>query len=70
MASAENGKMNHEGTTFLSEKIKYKQPARQGCCLSKHTRNCCIATALIGAIVLLLGIVVVAPGRACWRRPS
>jgi len=61
MASSQNGKHPHdEAKTFIQG--GYKDSPKQGCCHSKHTKNCCVATAIIGAIFLLLGIIVVAAG--------
>jgi len=33
-----------------------------GCCHSKHTRNCCFLVSILGALLLLLGIIVLAAG--------
>ena len=34
-----------------------------GCCHSKHTRNCCFLSCVLGSLLLLLGIVVLAAGK-------
>ena len=34
----------------------------QGCCHSKHTWNCCVATAVFGVLFLVLGIAVLLVG--------
>jgi hypothetical protein len=39
-----------------------KSVQRQGCCHSKHTKNCCVATGVFGTVVLALGIVVLVFG--------
>ena len=35
-----------------------RPPAARGCCHSKHTWNCCVATAVFGVAFLVLGVVV------------
>jgi len=55
-------KMNHaEQTGMLSGKPKAKEPS--GCCHSKHTKNCCIATGVFGALFLLLGVIILLMGK-------
>ena len=34
-----------------------------GCCYSRHTKNCCFVCCVLGALLLLLGVVVLAAGR-------
>lgn len=56
---------NGETTTFLGGNDKLGQEklfTQGGCCRSKHTKNCCLATCIIGAIFILLAIVVLASG--------
>ena len=62
-----NGNSNNlemkETTLFKDEsKVKEQNEAPKGCCRSKHTRNCCIATGIIGCVVLILGVVVMLIG--------
>jgi hypothetical protein len=49
----------HENTTFLGNKTKIEQG---GCCHSKHTRNCCFVSCVLGSLFLLLGVIVLAAG--------
>lgn len=63
MSATMNGK-HEENKTFIQGDVKYRSSPKQGCCHSLHTRNCCIATTIIGAIFLLLGIVIVAVGES------
>ena len=46
--------------TVLKASPSSKPP--QGCCHSKHTWNCCLATAVFGVIFLILCIVVLLVG--------
>jgi len=50
-----------EQTGMLSGKPKVKESP--GCCHSKHTKNCCIATGVFGAIFLLLGVIILLMGK-------
>ena len=43
-----------EQTGMLNGKPKLEKSS--GCCHSKHTKNCCIATGVFGALFLLLGV--------------
>ena len=36
-----------------------------GCCSSPHTKRCCLATGIIGAFILLVGLVLMVAGRWC-----
>ena len=47
---------------LLKDESKWKDEAPIGCCRSKHTRNCCIATGIFGCIFLVLGVVVMLAG--------
>ncbi len=54
----------HENETFLDGTKKPEPPSTSSsCCRSKHTFNCCIATAVIGGLFILLGLVAVLAGR-------
>jgi len=53
-----------EHNTFLDNSVKRTKEDRVGCCYSRHTRNCCFVSCVLGAVLLLLGIVVLAAG---WR---
>jgi len=51
-----------ENKTFLNNQVK--QPKiEKGCCYSRHTKNCCFVCCVLGAVLLLLGVVVLAAGR-------
>jgi len=50
-----------EQKTFIGEGVKYNQ---QGCCRKRPTRNCCLATGIIGGVILLIGLVVLVAGRS------
>jgi len=54
---------NGENVTFIGghnkEDLKFSQG---GCCRSKHTRNCCWVTLVLGALFILLAIIVLATG--------
>ena len=50
-----------EETCMLSGKPKVE--VSSGCCHSNHTKNCCFASSMCGAILLLLGVVVLLMGR-------
>ena len=49
-----------ENDRFLQENIPQPQT---GCCHSKHTRNCCIATAVFGVLFVILGVLVLIAGK-------
>ena len=66
-----------EQTTFISGQVKYGEGEAgevelvikqiyivniAGCCHSRPTRYCCLATAVLGCLVLVLGIVVLVAG--------
>jgi len=56
---------NGETTTFIGGKDKRDQEklfTQGGCCRSIHTKNCCLATCILGAIFILLAIIVLASG--------
>ena len=48
---------------MVHTKIKLEQASSGGCCRSKHTRNCCIATAVFGTLFVVLGVVVLLIGK-------
>jgi len=53
-----------ERSTFLGGQVKYGAAGEPlGCCQSRPTRYCCLATAVLGCLVLLLGVVVLAAGQ-------
>lgn len=52
-----------ENRTFLDNKLKSSIVEKGGCCHSKHTRNCCFLSCVLGSLLLLLGIVVLAAGK-------
>jgi len=54
-----NGKP--EQRTFIDGGVKYAD--EPGCCSSPHTKRCCLATGIIGAFVLLIGLVLMVAGR-------
>ena len=45
-------KINEKSLFTDEKKTKEVDP---GCCRNKHTKNCCIATGIIGALILTLG---------------
>ena len=51
-----------KATTLLKDETKYKEVVPTGCCRTKHTRNCCIATGVFGCVFLILGVVVMLTG--------
>jgi len=55
-----------EEAGMLSGKPKFKEPS--GCCHSKHTKNCCIATGVFGALFLVLGVVVLLMGKGMLEK--
>lgn len=55
--------VNQENRTFLDNGVKQPKMERGGCCYSKHTRNCCLVSTVLGALFLLLGVVVLAAGQ-------
>jgi len=56
--------VSQEQNTFLDNKVKRVKDEKVGCCYSRHTKNCCFVSCVVGALLLLLGIVVLAAG---WR---
>ena len=55
-----------EQTGMLTGKPKVKE--RSGCCHSKHTKNCCIATGVFGALFLVLGVVILLMGKGMLEK--
>ena len=55
-----------EQTGMLSGKPKVKESS--GCCHSKHTKNCCIATGVFGAVFLLLGVIILLMGKGMLEK--
>lgn len=53
----------HENKTFLNNQVKQPKIEKGGCCYSRHTKNCCFVCCLLGALLLLVGVVVLAAGR-------
>jgi len=53
---------NGEADKFMGGGQKYKGGGG-GCCHSKHTRNCCIATAVFGTLFVVLGVVILILGK-------
>ena len=51
---------------FISGTPKVKK--QSGCCLSKHTKNCCIATSVFGALFLILGVIVLLLGKGMLEK--
>ena len=35
-----------------------------GCCSSRHTKRCCLATGIIGCLVLIIGLILMVAGRS------
>jgi len=50
-----------EQRTFIDGTVKYAD--EQGCCSSRHTKRCCLATGIIGSLLLLIGLVLMVAGR-------
>lgn len=50
-----------EQRTFIDGTVKYAD--EQGCCSSPHTKRCCLASGIIGSLVLLVGLVLMVAGR-------
>ena len=48
--------------TYNVPQVSTSSKPPQGCCHSKHTWNCCVATAVFGVLFLVLGIVVLLAG--------
>lgn len=48
----------NEKSLFTDESKTKDVESNPGCCRSKHTKNCCIATGAFGCVFLILGIVV------------
>ena len=59
----ELNKLN-EKSLFKDEKKTKEEPVAAGCCRSKHTKNCCIATGIFGGLFLILGVVVMLTGKS------
>lgn len=59
MAGVTNGKP--EQRTFIVGDIKYND--QSGCCSSPHTKRCCLATGVLGGVILLLGLVLMVAGK-------
>ena len=55
-----------EQTGMLTGKPKSKE--QNGCCHSKHTKNCCIATGVFGALFLLLGVIILLMGKGLLEK--
>ena len=55
-----------EQTGMISGKPKVKE--RPDCCHSKHTKNCCIATGVFGALFLVLGVVILLMGKGMLEK--
>jgi len=53
----------NENRGFLDNQLKHTKIERGGCCHSVHTRNCCFFSCLLGAVLLLLGVVFLATGQ-------
>ena len=41
----------------------HHHPSTEGCCSSPHTKRCCLASGIIGSLVLLVGLVLMVAGR-------
>ena len=41
----------------------HHHPSTKGCCSSPHTKRCCLASGIIGSLVLLVGLVLMVAGR-------
>jgi len=50
-----------EQRTFIDGTVKYAD--EQGCCSSRHTKRCCLATGIIGCLVLIIGLILMVAGR-------
>lgn len=50
-----------EQRTFIVGDVKYAEPT--GCLASPHTKRCCLATGILGGIILLLGLVLMVAGK-------
>jgi len=50
-----------EQRTFIDGSVKYAD--EQGCCSSRHTKRCCLATGIIGSLLLLIGLILMLAGR-------
>ncbi len=63
MELQEKSEKNHfqEKQTFLNEN-RTKETPKPGCCRSAGTRICCIITAVLGGLFLILGVVVMLVG--------
>eukprot|EP00095_Tigriopus_kingsejongensis_P003740 maker-scaffold1209_size55568-snap-gene-0.8 protein:Tk03740 transcript:maker-scaffold1209_size55568-snap-gene-0.8-mRNA-1 annotation:"scavenger receptor class b member 1-like" len=59
-------KLGEESQAFITPKTKLVAP-RNGCCHSKHTSRCCMATGVIGILFVILGIVVLLMGEGLLR---
>lgn len=55
-----------EQTGMLNGKPKLDKSS--GCCHSKHTKNCCIATGVFGALFLLLGVIILLMGKGLLEK--
>ena len=55
-----------EQTGMLNGKPKLEKSS--GCCHSKHTKNCCIATGVFGALFLLLGVIILLMGKGLLEK--
>lgn len=63
---ADNGKYM-ENENFLGNGTKRTKETSQGVCYSRHMRNCCLASSVLGALFLLLGIAVITVGEGALR---
>lgn len=50
-----------EQRTFIDGGVKYGEPP--GCCEAARTKRCCLATGGLGAVILLLGLLLMVAGR-------
>jgi hypothetical protein len=58
MPGIELQKVNEKSLFTDETKAKDQLEPPTGCLRSKHTKNCCIATAAFGGLFLILGVVV------------
>ena len=56
----------NQNVGFISGTAKFKE--KSGCCHSKHTKNCCIATSVFGALFLILGVIVLLLGKGMLEK--
>ena len=54
---------HHHHPLHHNHRHHHHHPTTKGCCSSPHTKRCCLASGIIGSLVLLVGLVLMVAGR-------